>query len=109
MRPSFTLTTEEPLRNWSVETPSTPITYKGRRLRLYDSFEFLYDIVFENFAGGAYDDLDVRDRVVVDVGAGVGDTAILFSLMGAKKVIALEPFPSLYEKALVNVKINSVV
>jgi FkbM family methyltransferase len=46
--------------------------------------------------------------VVVDVGAGVGDTAILFSLMGAKKVIALEPFPSLYEKALVNVKINGV-
>jgi FkbM family methyltransferase len=84
------------------------VTYKGRRVRLYDSFEFLYDIVFENFAGGAYDDLDVRDRVVVDVGAGVGDTAILFSLMGAKKVIALEPFPSLYEKALVNVKINGV-
>jgi FkbM family methyltransferase len=46
--------------------------------------------------------------VVVDVGAGVGDTAILFSLMGAKKVIALEPFPSLYEKALVNIKINGV-
>jgi FkbM family methyltransferase len=84
------------------------VTYKGRRVRLYDSFEFLYDIVFENFACGAYDDLDVRDRVVVDVGAGVGDTAILFSLMGAKKVIALEPFPSLYEKALVNVKINGV-
>jgi FkbM family methyltransferase len=67
----------------------------------------LDDIVLENFAG-AYDDLDVKDRVVIDVGAGVGDTAILFSLMGAKKVIALEPFPSLYEKALVNIKINGV-
>jgi hypothetical protein len=29
--------------------------------------------------------------------------------MGAKKIVVLEPFPSLYEKALVNVKINGVV
>ena len=84
------------------------VTYKGCKVRFYEALDFLDDIVLENFAG-AYDDLDVKDRVVVDVGAGVGDTAILFSLMGAKKVIALEPFPSLYEKALVNVKINSVV
>jgi FkbM family methyltransferase len=40
---------------------------------------------------------------VIDVGAGVGDTAILFALRGAKKVIALEPFPSLYEEALINI------
>jgi FkbM family methyltransferase len=83
-------------------------TYRGHKIRFYDSFEFLYDIVFENFVGGAYDDLDIDNKVVIDVGAGVGDTAILFSLRGAKRVIALEPFPSLYKKALINIKINDV-
>jgi len=83
-------------------------TYKGQKIRFCDSFEFLNDIVFENFIGGAYDDIDVSNRVVIDVGAGVGDTAILFALRGAKKVIALEPFPSLYKKALINIKINGV-
>jgi len=84
------------------------LTWEGRKIRIYDSFEFLYDIVFENFIGGAYSDVDVRDRTVVDVGAGVGDTAILFSLRGARRVIALEPFPSLYKRALINVKINGI-
>lgn len=83
-------------------------TYGGRKLLFYDSFELLYDIVFEVFKGGAYDDLYVRGRTVVDVGAGVGDTAILFALRGARRVIALEPLPSLYRRALVNVRINGV-
>jgi len=84
------------------------VDYMGWRIRFYDSFELLHDIVYENFAGGAYDDLNVAGRTVVDVGAGVGDTAILFALRGAKRVIALEPYPSLYRKALVNVGINGV-
>lgn len=42
--------------------------------------------------------------MVVDVGAGVGDTAILFSLTG--KVIALEPYPRLFNLACINVKVN---
>jgi len=83
-------------------------TYRGWKIRFCDSFEFLRDIVFENFIGGAYDDIDAGNRVVIDIGAGVGDTAILFSLKGAKRVIALEPFPSLYKKALINIKINGV-
>ena len=42
----------------------------------------------------------------MDVGAGVGDTAILFSLRGARRVIALEPYPRLYGEALLNIKAN---
>jgi FkbM family methyltransferase len=44
----------------------------------------------------------------VDVGAGVGDTAILFSLHGARRVIALEPYPRLYGEALLNIKANGL-
>jgi len=83
-------------------------SYRGWKIRFCDSFEFLYDIVYESIVGGAYDDLDVVNATVVDVGAGVGDTAILFVLRGARRVIALEPYPSLYRKALVNVRINGV-
>jgi FkbM family methyltransferase len=74
----------------------------------YDSLESLYSIIYENFVGGAYDDLNVTGRTVVDVSAGVGDTAILFALRGTKRVIALEPYTSLYRKALVNVGINGI-
>ena len=73
-----------------------------------NSARFLSDIVHENLSGGAYDDLDVGGRTVVDVGAGVGDTAILFSLRGAGRVIALEPYPRLYGEALLNIKANGL-
>jgi FkbM family methyltransferase len=81
----------------------------NNKLRLHiNSAVFLHDIVHENLNGGAYDDIDVRGRTVVDVGAGVGDTAILFSLCGAGRVIALEPYPRLYGEALLNIKANGL-
>jgi len=85
------------------------LNYGGFRVRLHiDSAAFLGDIVRENFLGGAYDDLVVGGRTVVDVGAGVGDTAILFALRGARRVVALEPYPSLYGEALINIRANGV-
>ncbi|GAB6944287.1 FkbM family methyltransferase [Vulcanisaeta sp. JCM 14467] len=83
-------------------------SYSNKSIRLTSPISFIYDILFENFLGGAYDDVDVSGRVVVDVGAGIGDTAVLFALRGAERVIALEPYPSLYEKALMNVRINGL-
>jgi FkbM family methyltransferase len=44
----------------------------------------------------------------VDVGASVGDTAILFSLHGARRVVALEPYPRLCGEALLNMKANGL-
>jgi FkbM family methyltransferase len=85
------------------------LDYGGFRVRLHiDSVVFLGDVVRENFVGGAYDDLDVGGRTVVDVGASVGDTAILFALRGARRVVALEPYPSLYGEALINIRANGV-
>ncbi len=73
-----------------------------------DVIPFIYDILCENFLGGAYDDVDVRGKVVVDVGAGVGDTAVMFALRGADMVIALEPYPNLYDTARRVVELNGV-
>jgi FkbM family methyltransferase len=84
------------------------IIYDDKEIHFHDSLPFLPDIIFENFISGVYNDLDIEGRTVIDIGAGVGDTTILFVLRGARRVIALEPYPSLYKKALINVKINGV-
>jgi len=74
------------------------LNYKGYRIRLYDAFIFLNDIINENFFGGAYDELDVNGKTVVDIGAGLGDTAILFSLKGGRRVWLLSLIPFFIRK-----------
>ena len=51
---------------------------------------------------------DVKDKSVLDVGAFVGDSAILFALMGARRVVAVEPLPLAYQVARKNVEANSL-
>jgi FkbM family methyltransferase len=55
-----------------------------------------------------YKSLSVKDRVVVDVGAFVGDSAIYFTLKGARKVIAIEPHPGAYKEMLDNIRLNNL-
>jgi len=52
--------------------------------------------------------LDVHGRIVVDIGAYIGDTPIYFALNGAKHVYALEPYPYSYELAKENVMANNL-
>jgi FkbM family methyltransferase len=49
--------------------------------------------VKETFEQDQYSWLDVKNKEVVDIGANIGDTAILFLLRGAIKVYAFEPYP----------------
>ena len=84
------------------------IIYDDKEIHFHNSLPFLPDIIFENLISGVYNDLDIEGRTVIDIGAGVGDTAILFALRGARRVIALEPYPSLYRRALVNIRVNGV-
>ena len=52
------------------------------------------------------DDIDLRGREVVDVGAYVGDSTLYFLYRGAEKVIAIEPHRGAYEEMLYNLRIN---
>ena len=52
--------------------------------------------------------LDVRGKSVLDVGAFVGDSAVLFALMGARRVVAVEPSPWAYGMAKKNVEANGL-
>jgi len=58
----------------------------------------------ETFHYELYRDLDVKGRIVVDIGAYMGDTAIYFLLRGARHVYAVEPNPAALKIATENVK-----
>lgn len=53
-----------------------------------------------------YKFLEPENEVVIDVGANIGDSAIYFLLRGARKVIALEPYPHSYFDAKRNLQEN---
>jgi FkbM family methyltransferase len=68
----------------------------------------MYRTIPEIFDLGVYASLDVKDKVVIDVGAFVGDSAIYFALKGAKRVIAVEPHPGAFAEMLENIKLNKM-
>lgn len=72
-------------------------------MQFKNSIQLLHDIYLIR----PYAKLQVRDKVVIDVGAAIGDTAIYFRMLGAKKVIAFEPFPYSYKIAKRNIAHNS--
>ncbi len=59
------------------------------------------------FIGDVYKFLPVKDRIVVDIGASIADSCIYFASKGARKVIALEPDPKVFEMAKRNIQINN--
>ncbi len=86
--------------------------WHGKQIKLfYDSEKQFYNSTFlikEQFFEEEYAWLDVNNNVVVDIGANVGDTAIYFSLKGAKHIYAYEPYPYSYKIALKNINLNNL-
>jgi len=60
----------------------------------------IYQVVID------YRRFDPRDKVIVDIGAYIGDSALYFAYKGAKLVIAVEPHPEAYFEMLENIKLN---
>lgn len=79
--------------------------FNGRNVIFYD---WKKGDVESAFVFHDYDFLDVKDKTIVDIGASIADTAIYFALKGAKKVIAFEPFPKIFNIAQRNVKANGL-
>ena len=71
-----------------------------------DSRSDFIGILQKFFLEEPYKVLDVKGRVVVDVGADIGDSAIYFCCQGATKVISFEPYPYFYEFASKNIIAN---
>ncbi|HDD64256.1 MAG TPA: hypothetical protein ENF53_03775 [Thermoprotei archaeon] len=81
----------------TAKTPLLEFNFKGRRLRFKvpEISDRPLKSVRAVFYKETYRFLDVKDKVVIDVGAWVGDSSVYFALKGAKKVIAMEPHPLL--------------
>jgi FkbM family methyltransferase len=62
--------------------------------------------IFGIFADREYQELVVNGKTVVDIGANIGDSVLYFLMRGAKRVIAIEPYPRNYQTASKNVEIN---
>jgi len=75
--------------------------YNGRSLEWEG-----YTGVGEVFISEDYSFLEVKNEIIIDVGANVADSPIYFVLKNAKKVIALELNPNLYNMGIKNVKEN---
>lgn len=62
-------------------------------------------VLAEVFARGEYDWLDVKDRVVIDIGGNIGDTALYFASRDAVHVYAYEPFGRIHRAAVRNLNL----
>ena len=74
--------------------------------RIADNLNFTVEIN-EVFVEELYKS-SFTNKVVIDVGAYLGESAIYFAINGAKKVIALEPDEENYKLALMNIKENGL-
>lgn len=56
-----------------------------------------------------YRNVDVRNKIVLNIGAYIGDSALYWLHEGAKKVMAIEPVPEHYEMLLLNSQGRSII
>jgi FkbM family methyltransferase len=59
------------------------------------------------FLEDLYRTFPVEGKIVIDIGANIGDSCIYFALRGAERVIGVEPFPKNYEMAKKNIELNN--
>jgi FkbM family methyltransferase len=71
-------------------------------------FRYMRTPILEIFEEGMYEMVDVKGKIVVDVGAYISDSAIDFALKGAKRVFAIEPHPDAFAEMLDNIKLNNL-
>ena len=65
-------------------------------------------MIDERFVRKEFAAFDVRDAVVIDVGANIGDTALYFIAQGAYRVLAYEPFAETADVAARNISANGI-
>jgi SAM-dependent methyltransferase len=78
----------------------------GFKAILPDSdYSWHFDEIYET---GVYGRPDLKDRIVIDVGAAIGDTALYFCGLGAERVYAFDPDKAMAELARENVSLNGL-
>ena len=97
------------LYGWNFDGDILYKDFDGRRVKFLAQYEGepAYQIsITEVFDMGIYD-VDVSGKDVVDIGTGIGDSTIYFSLKGANRVVGVEPLPKVYSVARINISLNA--
>lgn len=100
-----------------VHLASTGLKFQYKEKSDICSFNFnninlnFHGVIFNNdladtFGFETYAMLNVYEKIVVDIGANIGDTSIYFALKGAYKVVALEPSLFAFKYLKENVREN---
>ena len=67
----------------------------------------LYEVFIKKIYGTNF-----RDKRILDIGMNIADSSIYFAVNGAKKIIAVEPIPTAYQRAVLNIsasKLESII
>lgn len=89
----------------SIENEMLFFTYKTKRVKLVvGKASDPCGVFFSE----DYKFLDVKNKIVLDIGANIGDSSIYFALNEAKKVIAIEPYLYAYDLMKKNIELNNL-
>lgn len=91
--------------DYDPKTGIAGVLYDNIKLKFFEGI--VNGSLYEIFVKRAYEFLPVKNRIVIDIGANIGDSVVYFCIRGAKKVVALEPFPANYDLAKKNILINN--
>lgn len=88
---------------------SVSFKYKNYKLKFLINKLNLSEMLYalrEEFCIEQYKNLDVKNAIVLDIGAYVADSAIYFATHGSKIVYAYEPYPNSYLIGKRNIELN---
>lgn len=80
--------------------------FNRKSVKLFGIIQNTDTILAFSDTDGTYEKLPLAEKTIIDIGACTGDTSIYFVLKGAKKVIAVEPFPKNFEILEKNIREN---
>ena len=89
-----------------LENNRVIISMNGKEIQFFDAIN--NGDVRAVFLKDDYKFLPVDNKIVLDIGANIGDSAIYFALNNASKVIALEPYQNNFEIAKKNISLNKL-
>jgi SAM-dependent methyltransferase len=84
------------------------VKYKDKEYVFLKDSNTREGILKEVFLQEEYKSLDVKDKIVLDIGCGAGETAIYFSLKGAKFVFGIDINKSYLDSGKTNLENNKI-
>ncbi len=93
-----------------IKDNTIELTYNGKKVfskfKEWETKQLQLGMLYENIVQVQYKELNVKDRIVIDIGACMGDTAFFFLLQGAKKVYAYETDSKYFKLLEENIALN---